>query len=107
MLFRSSGHVAKNKENYIIQTGDCADYILNGFQVLEEGLKKQQLHIDDFANGFLESLIAIIRNITNENVQKDLPQIENRLSLAEEMRRYIDLNYTQNFSLEDLAQMFH
>ena len=91
-----------------VESGVYFDFILNGFHMLEYSLKKQQSNVSEMAHGFLYALIAIIRGLTEQvhctaKGEAHSPD----LSLAEEMRQYINLNYASNFTLNDLAQRFH
>lgn len=102
-----SGHIAANPSQYIIKTGPCFEFLLHGFEAMERGLIAQSSQVAAFAQGFLQSLLAVLASAligsghSTDGVQTD------DLSLAEEMRRFIDQNYTQNFSLEELANHFH
>ncbi len=89
----------------LLKSGRYADFILQGFRVLEYDLKGQLSEASLLAQGFLQSLLAIIHALQDET--RDIPSAEGAASLAEEMRQYIDQHYAQSFSLDDLAQQFH
>lgn len=100
------GNLVSSPESYHLRSGRYFDFILKGFETVEYALAHQQPHITTLAHGFLHSLHAIIRNLADDasgHASGDQPA---GLSLAEEMRRYIDQNYALGFSLDDLAQAF-
>ena len=91
-----------------VESGLYFDFILNGFHMLEYSLKNQQSNVSEMAHGFLYALIAIIRGLTEQvHYTAKGEAYSSDLSLAEEMRQYINLNYASNFTLNDLAQRFH
>lgn len=101
------GHIVRGPEDYLLKSGVYLEFLMEGFERIEAGLRDQTPHIAVFAQGFLQSLIAVINSLTDSN-ERDFrgPQTE-RLSLPEQMRRYIDQNYSGKFSLEELADRFH
>lgn len=94
-------------DNYLIKSDGYADFILKGFEMSEDSLTNQRPCAAALAQGFLQSLLAMIGNLMHDTGRRTLILKDENFSLAETMRRYIDQNYTQNFSLEDLAQACH
>ncbi len=101
------GHIAASPSDYVVSSGPYFDFLLHGFEAIERGLIEQQPQVATFAQGFLQSLCAIVDHLANssQTMQSHLYPAEN--SVAEDMRRYIDQNYTQRFTLDELADRFH
>ncbi len=102
-----SGHIAADPSNYVIQSGMSFPFLLHGFEALERGLLEQSSQTSAFAQGFLQSLLAVLETALSNMGRNPSGTLQDNLSLAEEIRRYIDQNYTQSFTLEELAGHFH
>ena len=101
------GSIVPGDSDFLLKSGAYFDFILHGFTAVEHSLKTRQPYAASLAHGFLQSLLAAIGNLTDRSGKYPADAQPDRLSLVEEMRRYIDQNFTQNFSLEDLADVFH
>ncbi|MGM9612096.1 MAG: helix-turn-helix domain-containing protein [Butyricicoccus sp.] len=100
------GHIAADPSEYVVKSGPYFEFLLHGFEVMERGLIAQSPQVAAFAQGFLTSLLAVLNDVLAGHSSPSGAE-QDELSLAEEMRRFIDQNYTQNFSLEELANHFH
>ena len=101
------GHIAAGPEEYVIHSGSYFPFLLHGFEALEHSLIEQTPQVSAFAQGFLQSLLAVLDAICPGMSHSPDGTSQDDRSLAEEMRRYIDQNYTQSFSLNELAEQFH
>lgn len=102
-----SGYITMDPESYLVSSGPYFDFIRKGFESLEYTLSEHRPEVSLLAQGFLQSLLAIVKIVADCNAKHISNQQTSSISLAEEIRQYIDCNYTQNFSLDDLAQVFH
>ena len=103
----TSGCIVKAPENYLLKSGEYFEFLRYGFEAIEYGLTNQQPHTSLFAHGFLYSLMAVISGLAKQASAIPAGAQASPPSLVEEMRRYIDRNYANNFSLDELAQVFH
>ena len=79
--------------------------------MLERSIQEHPPHtspnISAMAHGFLQSLLAIVSDLLDGRASADKGQASEERSLAEDIRRYVDCNFTRNFSLSELAESLH
>lgn len=79
--------------------------------MLEHSIQNHPPHsspyISTMAHGFLQSLLAIASELLNGHAAPEDSAAAGDRSLAEEIRSYVDRNYTRNFSLSELAENLH
>lgn len=101
------GSIVAADSEFLLKSGVYFDFILHSFTAVEYALKTRQPFAAGLAGGFLQTLLATIANLLDASGKYSAGAEPDNLSLAEEMRQYIDQNFTQNFSLEELAEVFH
>lgn len=101
------GCLARECGPCLLPSGDDFPFLKSGFECLEKSLAGKRPAAAALAQGFLQALLAVVRDL-DDAARKSVEQAPARqLSLAEEIRQYIDYNYASDFSLEELAQAFH
>lgn len=105
------GVIVSNPDHYLIKSGQYQNFIYRGFEMLEFSIQERPPHMSPYisamAHGFLQSLLAIVSALLDGHGAADASHATDELSLAEESRRYVDRNYTRNFSLSELADSLH
>lgn len=108
---RTPGVLTSNPDDYLIKSGLYREFLFRGFEMLERSIQEHPPHtspnISAMAHGFLQSLLAIVSDLLDGRVSPDSGQTSEERSLAEDIRRYVDRNYTRNFSLSELAESLH
>ena len=108
---RMPGVITSNPDDYLIKSGLYREFLFRGFEMLERSIQEHPPHtspnISAMAHGFLQSLLAIVSDLLDGRVSSDSGQTSEERSLAEDIRRYVDRNYTRNFSLSELAESLH
>lgn len=101
------GSIVAPDSECLLKSGIYFDFLFHSFTALEYALKNRQPYAANLANGFLQTLLPTIGNLLDASGKYSAGAEPDKLSLAEEMRQYIDQNFSQNFSLEELAEVFH
>lgn len=108
---RPSGVLASNPDSYLIKSKLYSEFLYKGFEMLEHSIQNHPPHmspnISAMAHGFLQSLLAIVAELLNGYAVSEDSSAAGERSLAEEIRSYVDHNYTRNFSLSELAESLH
>ena len=108
---RTPGVISSNPGNYLIKSESYREFIFRGFEMLERSIQERPPHtspyISAMAHSFLQSLLAIVSDLLDGRAAADNGRVSDELSLAEAIRRYVDRNYTRNFSLSELADSLH
>ncbi|MCI9332893.1 MAG: AraC family transcriptional regulator [Oscillibacter sp.] len=108
---RMPGVITSNPDDYLIKSGPYREFLFRGFEMLERSIQEHPPHtspnISATAHGFLQSLLAIVSYLLDGRVSSGNGQTSEERSLAEDIRRYVDRNYTRNFSLSELAESLH
>lgn len=104
---QAPGVISANPDCFLLKSGIYSDFLLRGFQVLERCLQERSPNVSAMSQGFLTTLLAIVSELcVSFERTADAPHME-ELPLVEKIRIYIDYNYTNNFSLADLAEALH
>lgn len=108
---RTPGVITSNPDNYLMKSGSYQEFLFRGFEMLERSIQEHPPHtspnISAMAHGFLQSLLAIVSDLLDGRASADKGQTSEERSLAEDIRRYVDCNFTRNFSLSELAESLH
>ena len=108
---RLPGVLSSNPDSYLIKSGPYGQFLYRGFEMLEHSIQNHPPHsspyISTMAHGFLQSLLAIASELLNGHAAPEDSAAAGDRSLAEEIRSYVDRNYTRNFSLSELAENLH
>lgn len=108
---RTPGVITSNPDNYRMKSGPYQEFLFRGFEMLERSIQEHPPHtspnISAMAHGFLQSLLAIVSDLLDGRASPDNGQTSEERSLAEDIRRYVDRNFTRNFSLSELAESLH
>lgn len=102
-----SGVISADPDCFLLKSSLYSDFLLRGFEMLEHGIRERSPHIAPMAHGFLRSLLAIISELSTDTNHNTAAPRSEELPLSEKIRRYIDYNYTSNFSLAELADELH
>lgn len=100
------GVLTADPDCFLLKSGIYGDFLLKGFQVLEQSLQERAPNVAAMAQGFAEALLAIVTGLSANGRKADSPHAE-EVPLVEKIRGYIDYNYTSNFSLAELAEALH
>ncbi len=106
MKGRPPGKLLSESGSYRIKSGNCYDYLLKGFEMMEELIGRKMKGTQALAKMFVGTLLQII-DIIQINGEKGTSLQDASSNLVDDMRRYIDRNYNENFTLEELAEKFN
>ncbi len=101
------GQIARTPEECHLKSGKYESFLLHGFNAIEEGLHRGSPHVAELAQGFLQSLLAIVAQLMEDSGHGISNREIRGPALAEAIRSYIDQNYLVNFTLDELAEQFH
>jgi len=101
------GVIISDPNCFLLKSGAYFDFILKSFEMLERGLRKQSRSIVPMTQGVLQTLLAVISELSAEVEQSAAGIKPKELSIEDKIRRYVDCNYTRDFSLKELAEELH
>lgn len=101
------GVVVSDADCFLLKSGTYFDYLLQSFQLLERCLQKHSGSIVPMSQGVLQTLLAIIHELSEPVSQAVAAPSQKELPLEEKIRRYIDTNFARDFSLKELAEELH
>lgn len=108
---RTPGVITSNPDNYLMKSGLYREFLFRGFEMLERSIQEHPPHtspnLSAMAHGFLQSLLAIVSDLLDGRASACGGQTSEERSLAEDIRCYVDRNFTRNFSLSELAESLH
>lgn len=104
---RAPGQIARTPEECHLKSGVYEAFLRHGFDAIKEGLDRNSPYLDALAQGFLQSLLAVLVQLLDDSGHGVSNEIIRGSALAKELRGYIDQNYRQNFTLDELAGQFH
>lgn len=104
---RAPGQIARTPEECHLKSGGYEPFLRHGFDAIQEGLERNSPHVAAFTQGFLQSMLAILAQLLDDSGHSVSNQIIRGSALAKELRSYIDQNFRQNFTLDELAEQFH
>ena len=104
---RALGQIARTPEECHLKSGVYEPFLRHGLDTIEAGLECSSPHVAAFAQGYLQSMLAVLAELLDASGKQTYSQITHGSALAKELRSYIDQNYRQNFTLDELAEHFH
>lgn len=106
MKGRSPGKLLSESGGYRVRSDSFYDYLLCGFEMLEDSINKKLKGTQALAKMFVGALLQIV-DMIQANDRKETVQPDFSSDLVADMRKYIDRNYNENFTLEELAEKFN
>ncbi|UWP61046.1 AraC family transcriptional regulator [Ruminococcus gauvreauii] len=108
MKGRTPGKVLNESTGYVIRSGRYFEYLLHGFEMLEESISSGQSDVAQLTKMFVGTFLRIIDILCEEGKEEmNTSGTYSRSQLVSAMRKYIDKHYHENFLLNDLTEKFN
>lgn len=101
------GVILSDPNCFLLKSGPYFGCLLKSFEMLERSLQERSGQIFAMAQGVLQTLMAIIFELSSGAGQAASDLGLRELPIEEKIRRYIDSSYARDFSLKELADELH